>query len=226
MFTKEWTFSLSKWMGRISLILAIGLTGWLMSGCGPKSSIYNPTFGHVRNSMHRLLLMPPEIVVLQSSPDGKMRSDQATVDRVRQNLEQALAKQIAGRGLVISKPSPEILNQPETRSIQALYASVNHSIQLHVYGAQFFPDKSSHFDYSLGSLDYLVEGTGSDGMLMVSAFQSAMQDKKSCWIVLSVLEPGGAIVWYSLQESRNEIDLESAQDVDNIVERAMDGFRS
>ena len=112
----------------------------------------------------------------------------------------------------------------EIKEIRALYASVNRSIQLHIYGPQFFPEKASNSDYSMGCLEGILKKLGVDSLVFVCAFGQVSAMARRVSISVAVADSSGAILWYNMKGSDGGYDLRDSESTREFVEGILVSF--
>jgi hypothetical protein len=112
----------------------------------------------------------------------------------------------------------------EIKEIKALYASIDRSIQLHIYGPQLFPEKASNSDYSLGPLEDLLKKAGVDSLAFVCAFEEVSETARRIIVSIGVADSSGTIVWYNIKGSDGGYDLRDAESAKELVQTILGSF--
>lgn len=175
--------------------------------------------------MERVLLLPPEIGLFEELPDGSLRWQKNASWKARNNTHQAVIAALKLKGFDVRTADPQFVNQAETQDAQALFRSVNRSIQLHAYGPQLFPFKQEVFDYGIGSMRQVLKAAGADGLVLVVGHQVASRQHGKTWISIAIVEPGGAIIWYAMQGAKEDLGLQTPNNAMRLVDRTLQSLQ-
>jgi len=158
-------------------LLAVAL---LATGCAtPTRHREVPEFDSRFASLETVTLLPPRVAVFRRTAGGVAEEVEEWTEEARVELTAAVRDRIQRLGHVRFVPfvEPEPTSTEEAvrsarDSTWDLFEVVVRAIQLHTYGGpNHFPDRATHFDYTLGTeAGELVARTGADAVLLVVAF--------------------------------------------------------
>jgi hypothetical protein len=189
-----------------------------MPGCASRPCRVNPGWTTRAKGIRALLVVPAEVRIYQVSP-GKMtqmRTDWSETGR--RNLDRAILQGFRERNYRVERLKAGGEIQRETTQIVPLFRAVNKSIQLHTYGPQIFPDKISHFDYSLGSLKAILEKIHCDAMVFSQGYGEVSEGPGKTYMSLALADSSGSILWYCVKGSRGNHDLRDPGSAENLVD--------
>jgi len=215
--------NLSK-MAIIGLSMLVVTIGLFATGCSYPTERIHPQFASYRHAMGAMLVLVPEIGIFEQLPDGS-RLFQDTQSRDAQRIaQQSIVGQLQKRHFTVQTADARMMKANEIQSITALFRSVNRSIQLHTFGPQIYPDKLKAFEYQLGPVAGILKAHGADGLVLALGHQTGSDQPARNWLSIAVVEPQGRIIWYSVQGSHLQFNLQSPESVAALVACAMANF--
>lgn len=207
--------------------LAIALVFCLFStvaGCALPPCRANPQWTTRAEHIRSLLVIPAEVKIYQVSPGEMTRLKREWSQTGRRNLDSAILQGFRNRHYLVKLLTAEGDIQLEMTRILPLFRAVNKSIQLHAYGPQVFPDKIARFDYSLGSLEGVLQRLHCDAMVFARGFDQISEGPRVTYISLALADPSGTILWYCVKGSRGDHDLRDLTSATKIVDALLSGF--
>jgi len=192
-------------------------------------------------------LLPPDIKIYELTAGGvrELRDDWSL--RGRENVLRALIenlhkKQYKIKTITISEDLDE-----EMEEIQALYRAVSMSILMHTYGPYIFPEKLKNFDYSIGSIERILQRFDADAMIFVYGFDEISTSGRKALTVLSIIagaftgvalmpragltsvsvalvDASGTILWYSIRSSEGGYDLRNPESAARLLRIILSDF--
>lgn len=201
------------------LILATGVTG-----CAFSPDRFHPDYAQFRDSMHHFLLLPVEVGLFKEMADGKILWQAENSRMARDYITQAVLEAMKARALEVEPLGIKGPVGSELFEIQALYRNVNRSIQLHIFGPQEFVSKRQIFDYSLGSIDEVLQKNNADALVLVLGHQTVSARAPKTWLSIAIVEPQGRVAWYGLQGGRAAVSLETPEEAAELVRTTLKAF--
>lgn len=205
-------------------MLGVILTGLLISGCAYPTERYHPQFHKYRQPMGVLLVLVPEIGIYEQMPDGSRLIRDIQSKQARQLVQQAIDKNLLQRDFLVQNADARMMQRTEIQSITSLFRSVNRSIQLHTFGPQIYPAKLNAFEYDLGPVADTLKACKADGMILALGHQTGSPQPVKNWLSIAVVEPGGRIIWYSVQGDHQKYNLLNPEDLTALVGDTMVNF--
>lgn len=198
--------------------------------------------------LRNVVLLSPDTRISELSAGGvrEHRADWSAAGRM--NLEKAIIKNLAEQGISVKVLKVPADLESEADEIKILYRAVIHSIYTHAYywsgrNPDFFPDRMRKFDYTLGSLDRLLDEHKADGLLLVQAEDEISSSGRKALLVVEVINPLGTkgtagmttavialadrkgdILWDNFFVRSGGYDLRDPDSATSFVNVLLDGF--
>jgi hypothetical protein len=205
-------------------ICALLLTGLFMAGCSYTSERYHPDYHAKRKQIHRLLVLYPEINIVEELADGAMIREMEKSRDAREAAFKAVAQVLGGKRYLVRTADPEAMDNTEVRDVQTLFRSVNRAIQLHTYGPQLYPEKLRNFEYGVGPVDGVLSLFEADALVLIIGHQTLSPRHPKTWISIAVVEPSGNIIWYGMQGDNADLDLQTPAGTSSLVNETLLSF--
>lgn len=205
--------------------MLIGIvTGLCMLGCTHGPERLHPQFSTYHQSMGRLLVLVPEIVIFEQLPDGSRLYQDIRSRDAQRTAQHFIVQQLQERGYQVNTTDTNTMQSLEIRSITSLFRSVNRSIQLHTFGPQPYPAKLKFFEYNLGPVDRILKASGADGLVLALGHQTSSVRPIKNWLSVAIVEPEGRVIWYGMHGDHHQFDLLASQDMDALVATTIANF--
>jgi hypothetical protein len=200
------------------------------------------------------MLAEPEIKVYQISAGGVPELMDQWSAQGKENVTKALLTRISGPRLKIMTLKTDSSTEQELKEISALFDAVSKSIITHTFSTDnnpnLFPGKLQNFDYSVGSLESIMNSSGGDALLIVQGVgQVATAGKKTLNVLGSVtgvavgaltgivvlpkmegsslrmalVDRNGTILWYNIHGDSGSALLEPDSSA-GFVDDTLEGF--
>ncbi len=236
-----------KW---IILVLCLCLL-FVVFGCAPVSYRAHPQFEMRSKDIKTTGLLSPDIKVYEFTAGGmrELRDDWCV--KGKDNVQKAMMDCLMEKAFTIKPIAVDPDMEEELSDIYALYRAVNISINLHTrIEGQQFPEKVKNFDYSIGSMEKILNRYGGDALFFVTGFDeistSGRQVLKAVGIIAGVavaaagvggaiivprsgitlvsvalVDPSGAILWYNLKANAGGYDLRQTESATKFVREVL-----
>ena len=208
----------SRWLLCVSYLLVI------TAGCASPVYKADPKLMIRTNQITRPGLFFSDVKIYEVSAGGvvELRDDWCTTGK--ENLQRALVDGLMRKKYNVKPVFVDEELEGEIKEMRALYASVNRSIQLHIYGPQFFPEKASNSDYSIGCLEGIVQKLGVDSLVLVCAFGQVTSVSRRVSISLALADSSGSILWYQMKGSDGGYDLRDSESTKEFLDGILVSF--
>jgi hypothetical protein len=229
------------------LVFLFLLVPLLSYGCAKSYRAHPELESRVQNIKNPGLI-PPDVKIYEFSAGGvtELRDDWCTVGTG--SLLTALTDCFEGRNCKITCLVLDKETQEELEDVKALYRAVTMSIQLHTYpGPQLFAQKQKNFDYSVGSIEGLLERMGADALVFVYGQDEISTTGRKALMVLgaiasgvtgvqvmprpgitivsiALVDPSGDILWFSVKGSQGGHDLRERESATELVKSILVDF--
>jgi hypothetical protein len=198
------------------------------TACSYAPDRYHPDYQAYRQSIRRVLMLPPEISIVEESANGTAVWQLDMSRAARDHADDAVRAILAAKHYSVQMVDPAFLTagpeRAEIETIQTLYRSVNRSIQLHTYGPQLFPAKRRRFDYGIGPVSGLLRSHDADALVLVMGHQTLSREQPRTWISIAVVAPDGTVIWYGMQGSLENLHLEDPGGALTLVRQTLQPF--
>jgi DNA-binding PadR family transcriptional regulator len=191
-------------------------------------------------------LLPPDIKIYELTAGGvtELRDEWSAAgrDAVRQGLTEVFKERgIALKPLVVDKDL-----QRSVDDITLLYRAVSGSIIEHTYREHPFPTKLENFDYSVGSIDPLLQRYQADGIVIVYGVDQistagrkalrgvglvlgavtgqAVLSQGTTALTIALVDRTGAVLWYKITGDSGGFDLRDSRSAKAFVQRLVTDF--
>lgn len=216
-------------------------------GCAPKAYRAHPELEMRVKNIKTQGLIPPDIKIYELTAGGVQELRDDWCDSGKENVLTAFMEIFKGKPIEIKPLVIDKDIEEEMEEIQALYRAVSTSIQLHTYGPFLFPEKQKNFDYSIGSVERILQRYGSDALIFVHGFDEISTGGRKALTATGVLigaitgvaimpkagitalsvalvDKSGSILWYSIKSSQGGHDLREPDSTARLVESILSDF--
>ncbi len=172
------------------LALAAGLLLGL-TGCASKNFRTIPNLADRTQKIKTIALARPDVKVYEVSAGGVRELRDEWSEKGGENVTQGILARFRGLPLEIRILEPDSGTEREFAEVRALFEAVSQSVILHTYNEQnnpnIFPDKVNNFEYSVGSIERLLQKSGADALLLLSGVDEIATGGKKALNVLGVV---------------------------------------
>ncbi len=235
-------FSQKKSVGLLVVLCLL----FLAFGCAPKAYRAHQELEVRSKGINNPGFVAPDIKIYELTAGGvrELRDDwciKGEENVLRETTERLTEKGAEIKTLTIDKDIEE-----EMKDIRALYRAVSDSINLHTYGPYLFPEKKKHFEYSIGSVERILQKFGSDALIFVygsdeisttgrkalhaagiiaGAFTGTVITPRYAITSVSValIEESGTILWYCIN-SKGGYDLRKPESASKLMKAVLSNF--
>lgn len=206
------------------LSLSIVSISLMLHGCSSPAYRAHPEFEVRARKFNTLALMPSDVRAYEVSGLGLMEHRDDWCAASKENIVNALKEGLKEKHFEIKVVTVNEEEKEEVEEIQALYRAVNKSIQLHTYGPQLFPEKEKNFKYSLGSVEKILQRSGSDSLVFVSGFDHVSKGMGAAFVSVAVVDSSGSVIWYCAKGIRGERGLRDPVSASALVQNILASF--
>lgn len=191
-------------------------------------------------------LLPPDIKIYELTAGGvtELRDEWSATGR--DAVVQGITEVLKDRGVAIK---PLVIDKDSQRSVDditVLYKAVSGSIIEHTYKQYPFPSKLENFDYSVGSIDLLLQKYQADAMVIVygvdqisTAGRKALRgvglvlgavtgqpvlSQGTTALNIALVDRSGAVLWYKIAGDSGGYDLRDSKSAKAFVQRMVTDF--
>jgi hypothetical protein len=195
-----------------------------ISGCALSAQRVHPEFENRIKTIKRPILIPPDVTMLELLPSGMIRQRPEWSTAGCRNLEKAIQLQLKDKKCTLIPLPIDAYSEQEVAEIQALYRLVHKSMKQQTFSSGQDPLSYRRFEYSLGSIDRLLNKIGADSMILISGYDRISLSGRKALIDLAVADSSGTIVYFSVKGTIRGSDLRDFASANIIVKELLSGF--
>ena len=142
----------------------------LAGGCSLSAQRVHPEFGTRVKTLKRAVLVPPDVSMLELLPSGLIRQRSDWDSESHRNLRNAIRHQLQDRRCSLQPVVTNADIERDLSEIQGLYRLVQKSMWQQTFRSANGSQSARTIDYSLGSIDALMNRLGADALVFVSGY--------------------------------------------------------
>ena len=196
----------------------------LVTGCALNAYRVHPEFGVRTGSIRKSVLITPDVSMYEQSSGGvvMLRDDWSKVGR--KNLQNAILQDFNGKPCKVKLAQMDAQTAKEMEAVQALYMLVHKTMKQQTFGHHQNEVKSDEFNFSLGSLETILQKLDADAMIFVTGYDQVSNGGHKALIDLAVADSSGTILYYSVKGTRKGEDLRNPISAAAITRDLLSGF--
>jgi len=217
-----------------------------LSACGPKAYRVHPEIETYTKNIKTVALAPPNIKIFALTAGGVQELRDDWSEQGKQNVIKAVVDHFKDEKVpvkVVTVPKPV---EQEMEEIHSLYRAVSGSIIVHTYYPQYtFPEKKEHFEYSIGSIEKILDSTGANALIIIYGddeistggrkFMTAITSPLSLItgmkprsgitdMSIALVDKSGRVLWYNIGGKEGGYDLRKPGSAAGFVNEVLAGF--
>jgi hypothetical protein len=209
---------------RVLLFLSCLSISLVLFGCAQKAYRMHPQFDLAYKNYNILGLMLCDVNAYEITGLGVVELKKEWCRIGKKNLVSALTDGLRKKNYRIKPLAKDKEIEEEITEIKAVYGAVSKSIQLHTYGPQLFPEKMKNFVYSLGSVERILQKSGTDSLMFVRGIDHVLKGQEEAFISVAFVDSSGTILWYCEGGIRGEGGLRDPESASKLVENVLASF--
>ncbi len=203
----------------------------------------HPEFAQKARSIKGAVLAPPDIKIYSLSAGGveELREDWSTSGR--DNVSKALQARLRGEGVTAKAMILDREAQEALEEIRALFRAVSWSVLKYTYSSRPFQTKLERFEYSVGSIDRILQKHTADALILVYGFDQISTGgrqtlqavgailpfvsgprKGTTGLCAALVDRSGTILWYNIEAYEGGYDLRDPDSASRFVKVTLTGF--
>ena len=193
-------------------------------GCALTAHRTHPQFESRIRGIKDPVLIPPDLNMCELSPGGMaiLRSDWSAIGR--DNLQKAILESFKNKQCHVASLQKDAAIADEMTDVQALYRLVNRTMQRHTFGPRQSTDKNRGFEYSLGTLNAILQKLGADSVIFVSGYDQVSKGSRKALIDLAIADASGTILYYSVKGTKEGNDLRDPESAAVVAQALLSSF--
>lgn len=207
----------------VSCLLLISLSV-AVSGCALSEQRAHPEFEARVHTVAQPVLIPPDVSMLELLPSGLIRQRDDWSAAGCRNLQNAILNHLKDQKCTLKPLIIDSHMAQEIAEIQALYRLVHKSMQQQTFNAHQDSHARRPFEYSVGSINALLNKLGADSMIFVSGYDRVSNAGRKALIDIAIADASGTILYYSVKGSIQGSDLRDPASANIMVQGLLSGF--
>jgi len=187
----------------------LSITGLLVlvTGCALDAYRMHPEFDIRAGSIRESVLITPDVSMYELSSGGQamLRDDWSGVGR--QNLQDAILQDFKDKQCTVKLVEMDTQTAKEMAEVQTLYRLVHKTMDQHAFGHHQNRGNNDRFDFSIGSLEAILQKLDADAMIFVTGYDQVFNSGHKALIDLAVADSSGNILYYSVKGTTKGEDL-------------------
>lgn len=210
----------SNWCSRLSAICLF----LLIAGCTLNTHKLHPEFDARAVLVKTPVLIPLDVNMYELSSGGMavMREDWSSIGC--KNLQIAILHHLQRKHYNIKLMEPNSQIAAELAEIRTLYKLVHQSMDQHAFGPQNSAGEAKGFDFSVGSLEAILQKLDADAMIFVSGYDQVSREGRKALIDFAMADSSGTILFYSVKGTTQGKDLRDADSAAALVQDLLSHF--
>jgi hypothetical protein len=195
-----------------------------VSGCALSAQRAHPEFEARVKTVAQPVLIPPDVSMLELMPSGFIRQRDDWSAAGCQNLQNAILLHLKDKKCTLKSLVVDSHTALEIAEVQALYRLVHKSMQQQTFNPHQDAHTRRRFEYSLGSINALLDKLGADSMIFVSGYDRVSKAGHKALIDLAIADSSGTILYFSVKGSIQGSDLRDPASANIMVQELFSGF--
>jgi hypothetical protein len=196
----------------------------LMTGCTLSSYNTHPEYNDRISAVKNPVLLMSDVHIYQMTADGMatLRDDWSAVGR--RNLYEAISQIFKSRQCTIKPLDAGNQTSQEIEEVKALYKLVHKTMDQQTFGSSRTNSKNNDFQYSLGSLETILQKLDADAAIFVTGYDKVSTAGRKSMIDLAIADGSGTILYYSVRGTITGRDLTDPESARSMVQNLLSGF--
>jgi hypothetical protein len=179
----------------------------LVTGCALDAYRMHPEFDVRAGSIKTPVLISPDVYMYELSSDGMvmLRDDWSRAGR--KNLQNAILRYFKDKQYSVKLSEMDSQTTEQMEEVQALYRLVHKAMDQYAFGHHQNWSNNHRFDFSIGSLEPILQKLDADGMIFVTGYDQIFKSGHKALIDVAVADSSGNILYYSVKGTTRGKDL-------------------
>jgi hypothetical protein len=235
----------STLLGLLAFLLAAGT----VHAAEEESFRTPPDFAQRMKNIKTIAIFRPDIKMFEISTGGVKELREDWCDECCMKVQTAFVTTFQQFGYDLRILDPAQDTAPDLREIMFLYGDVVTSVLRHAYdGPHLFPAKKSNFDYTLGSIDNLLEPAGADALLLIRGIDEISSEGRKAMqtfgvlvglaagvvvtpnmgktvMIVGLVDRSGDLLWFNIRGGSGVYNLRDPESVTKLVSQSLERFQ-
>ena len=196
----------------------------LVTGCALGAHRRHPDFDARAGSIQDPVLITPDISMYELSAGGvvMLRDDWSRVGR--RNLQNAILQNFKDKQCNVKLVEMDTQTATEMAKVQTLYRLVHKTMDQHTFGPYQNMAAKNGFNFSLGSLESILQKLGADAMIFVTGYDQVYNSGRKALIDLAIADSSGTILYYTVKGTTQGKDLRDPASTAALIRDLLSSF--
>ena len=196
----------------------------LVTGCALDAYRLHPEFVARAASIKESVLITPDVNMYELSSGGVvvLRDDWSKVGQ--KNLQNAILKDFKDKRCDVKLVVMDRRTATEMAEVQMLYKLVHKTMDQYTFGPRQPRTTNNGFNFSLGSLEPILQKLDADAMIFVTGYDQVYQDGRKVMVDLAIADSSGTILYYSVKGTTRGRDLRDPVSTTALIRDLLSGF--
>ena len=196
----------------------------LVAGCALDAYRMHPDFDARAGSIQESVLLTPDFSMYELSSGGAvmLRDDWSSVGR--KNLQNAIMQNFKDKQYNVKLVEMDTQTATEITKVQTLYRLVHKTMDQHTFGPYQHMAAKNGFNFSLGSLESILQKLGADAMIFVTGYDQVYDSGRKALIDLAIADSSGTILYYTVKGTTQGKDLRDPASTAALIRDLLSSF--
>ena len=196
----------------------------LVTSCALDAYRMHPEFDARASSIQESVLITPDVSMYELSSGGvvMLRDDWSRVGR--KNLQNAIIRDFKKKQCKVKLAKMDTQIAKEMAEVQALYKLVHKTMDQNTFGPHQNMAEGDGFNFSLGSLESILQKLGADAMIFVTGYDQVFNGGRKALIELAIADFSGTILYYTVKGTTEGKDLRDPADTAALIRHLLSSF--
>ncbi len=196
----------------------------LVTGCALDAYRKHPEFIARAASIQESVLITPDVNMYELSSGGvvSLRDDWSNVGR--KNLQNAILRDFNNKQYNVKLVEMDTQTASEMAEVQMLYRLVHKTMDQYIFGPRQPMALNNEFNFSLGSLESVLQKLGAEAMIFVTGYDQVYQSGRKAMIDLAIADSSGTILYYAVKGTTHGRDLRDPASTTALIRDLLSGF--
>jgi DNA-binding PadR family transcriptional regulator len=184
----------------------------------------HPEFDVRADSVKNSVLITPDVNMYELSSNGVavLRDDWSSSGR--KNLQIAIMRNLKDKQCNVKFMETETQTSKEMAEVRTLYKLVHKTMDQHAFGPHQKTIGSNGFEYSLGSLETILQKLDADSLIFVTGYDQVSKEGRKAMLDLAIADSSGTILYYSVKGTTQGKDLRDPASTAALVRDLLSSF--
>ncbi len=196
----------------------------LVTGCALDAYRLHPEFVTRAGSIKESVLITPDVNMYELLSGGAVMSRDDWSEVGRKNLQNAILREFEDKKLKVKLVGMDKRAATEMAEVQMLYRLVHKTMDQYTFGPRQPRVSNNGFNFSLGSLESILQKLDADAMIFVTGYDQVYQGGRKAMIDLAIADSSGTILYYTVKGTTRGRDLRDPANTAALIRDLLSSF--